>query len=65
VWEEKLRILFECVGDMIIFVFVRFMVRRQEDEDQKEPLAVYCAPFWELRACIVPIVEYPFYVMSQ
>jgi phosphatidylinositol phospholipase C delta len=40
VWEEKLRIPFEWVGDMMVLVFVRFMVRRQEDEDQKKPIAV-------------------------
>ena len=48
VWEEKLRIPFECVGDMMDLVFVRFVVRRQEDKDQEEPLAVYCAPLGSL-----------------
>ena len=42
VWEEKLSIPFDCVGDMMDLIFVRFVVR-QEDKDTEEPLAVYCA----------------------
>ncbi|KAF8799533.1 PLC-like phosphodiesterase [Phlegmacium glaucopus] len=48
VWEEKLRITFDCVGDMIDLVFVRFVVR-QEDKDGEEPLAVYCASLGSLQ----------------
>ncbi|KAG6916583.1 hypothetical protein DXG01_006232 [Tephrocybe rancida] len=47
VWEEKLRIPFECVGDMRELVFVRFVVRASEKEDV-EPLAVYCASLGSL-----------------
>ncbi|KAG6890441.1 hypothetical protein C0992_001634 [Termitomyces sp. T32_za158] len=47
VWEEKLRIPFECVGDMRDLVFVRFVVRASEKEDV-EPLAVYCASLGSL-----------------
>ncbi|KAG6831909.1 hypothetical protein H0H87_003407 [Tephrocybe sp. NHM501043] len=47
VWEEKLRIPFECVGDMRELVFVRFVVRANEKEDV-EPLAVYCASLGSL-----------------
>ncbi|KNZ76581.1 1-phosphatidylinositol-4,5-bisphosphate phosphodiesterase 1 [Termitomyces sp. J132] len=49
VWEEKLRIPFECVGDMQDLVFVRFVVRANEKEDV-EPLAVYCASLGSLGA---------------
>ncbi|KAJ7111490.1 PLC-like phosphodiesterase [Mycena epipterygia] len=44
VWEEKLRIPFSCVGDMLDLVFVRFAVRQDGHKDDDEPLAVYCAP---------------------
>ena len=42
VWEEKLSIPFECVGDMFDLIFVKFVVK-QEDKVTDEPLAVYCA----------------------
>jgi len=42
VWEEKLSIPFECVGDMFDLIFVKFVVK-QEDKVGDEPLAVYCA----------------------
>ena len=48
VWEEKLIIPFECVGDMMDLIFVRFVVR-QEDKDAEEPLAVYCASLGSLQ----------------
>ncbi|KDR75207.1 hypothetical protein GALMADRAFT_157070 [Galerina marginata CBS 339.88] len=48
VWEEKLRIPFDCVGDMMDLIFVRFVVR-QEDKDAVEPLAVYCGSLGSLQ----------------
>jgi len=48
VWEEKLCITFDCVGDMMDLVFVRFVVK-QEDKDGEEPLAVYCASLGSLQ----------------
>ena len=48
VWEEKLSIPFDCVGDMMDLIFVKFVVR-QEDKDTEEPLAVYCAPLGSLQ----------------
>lgn len=48
VWEEKLCIAFDCVGDMMDLVFVRFVVK-QEDKDGEEPLAVYCASLGSLQ----------------
>jgi len=48
VWEENLRIPFECVGDMMDLIFVRFVVR-QEDKETDEPLAVYCASLGSLQ----------------
>jgi len=47
VWEERLRIPFECVGDMFDLVFVRFVVR-QEDREVEEPLGAYCASLGSL-----------------
>jgi hypothetical protein len=44
----QVTIPFECLGDMMDLVFVRFVVRRQEDKDQEEPLAVYCGPLGSL-----------------
>lgn len=48
VWEEKLCITFDCVGDMMDLIFVRFVVK-QEDKDGEEPLAVYCASLGSLQ----------------
>lgn len=49
VWEEKLRLPFECVGDMMDLVFVKFVVRsREDDKEGDEPLAVYCASLGSL-----------------
>jgi phosphatidylinositol phospholipase C delta len=49
VWEEKLNIRFDCVGDMMDLVFVRFVVRQEKDKDGEEPLAVYCASMGSLQ----------------
>ena len=49
VWEEKLNITFDCVGDMMDLVFVRFVVRQEKDKDGEEPLAVYCASMGSLQ----------------
>ena len=43
VWEEKLCITFDCVGDMMDLVFVGFVVRQEKDKDGEEPLAAACA----------------------
>jgi phosphatidylinositol phospholipase C delta len=48
VWEDELGLPFDCVGDMMDLVFVRFVVR-QEVKDSDEPLAVYCAPLGSLQ----------------
>ncbi|KAJ7023444.1 1-phosphatidylinositol-4,5-bisphosphate phosphodiesterase 1 [Mycena alexandri] len=42
VWEEKLRIPFACMGDMMDLIFVRFAVRQDGSKEDDEPLAVYC-----------------------
>ena len=47
VWEQQLSLPFDLVGDMRDLVFVRFSVR-QEDKDDDEPLAVYCASLGSL-----------------
>ncbi|KAH0840350.1 PLC-like phosphodiesterase [Lanmaoa asiatica] len=41
VWQEALRLPFECVGDMRDLVFVRFTIQRDGEPDS-EPIAVYC-----------------------
>ncbi|KAF9052313.1 PLC-like phosphodiesterase [Hymenopellis radicata] len=48
VWEEKLRIPFDCVGGMKELIFVRFVVRQGGQEDE-EPLAVFCASLGSLQ----------------
>ena len=47
VWQEDLHLPFDCVGDMMDLVFVRFAVRHEGSED--EPLAVYCASLGSLQ----------------
>ncbi|EPQ50824.1 PLC-like phosphodiesterase [Gloeophyllum trabeum ATCC 11539] len=49
VWEEDLSLPFDCVGEMMDLVFVRFAVK-QEGGDPEEPLAVYCASLGSLNA---------------
>ena len=41
VWQETLRLPFECTGDMRDLVFVRFTIQRDGESDG-EPIAVYC-----------------------
>jgi phosphatidylinositol phospholipase C, delta len=55
VWEEKLNIMFDCVGDMMDLVFVRFVVRQEKDKDGEEPLAVYCASMGSLQCGTHPL----------
>ncbi|CAL1710104.1 unnamed protein product [Somion occarium] len=47
VWEQGLSLPFDCVGDMMDLIFVRFAVK-QEDKDDEEPLAVYCCSLGSL-----------------
>lgn len=47
VWEETLQLPFECVGDMMDLIFVRFVVQC-EDKDEDQPVAVYCASLGSL-----------------
>jgi phosphatidylinositol phospholipase C delta len=44
VWQEKLSLPFDCVGDMRELVFVHFAVRQDGDTEDDEPLAIYCTP---------------------
>lgn len=48
VWEEHLALPFDCAGDMMDLIFVRFTVK-QEVKDSDEPLAVYCASLGSLQ----------------
>lgn len=47
VWEDKLSLPFDCVGDMFDLIFVKFAVKL-EDKEADEPLAVYCASLGSL-----------------
>ncbi|EMD36767.1 hypothetical protein CERSUDRAFT_137030 [Gelatoporia subvermispora B] len=47
VWEQRLSLPFDLVGDMRDLVFVRFAVK-QEDKDDDEPLAAYCVSLGSL-----------------
>ncbi|KAF8226708.1 PLC-like phosphodiesterase [Tricholoma matsutake] len=44
VWQEKLSLPFDCVGDMRELVFVQFAVRQAGSAEEHEPLAMYCTP---------------------
>jgi phosphatidylinositol phospholipase C delta len=48
VWQEELRIPFDCVGNMKDLIFVRFAVKQADKEDD-EPLALYCASLGSLQ----------------
>jgi phosphatidylinositol phospholipase C, delta len=48
VWEERLRIPFECAGNMLDLIFVRFAVQ-QGDKEVEEPIAVFCASLSSLQ----------------
>ncbi|KAL4076484.1 PLC-like phosphodiesterase [Scleroderma citrinum] len=41
VWQENLRLTFDCVASLFELVFVRFTVLR-DGENEDEPIAVYC-----------------------
>lgn len=41
VWQESLRLTFECAANLLDLVFVRFTVLR-DGENDSEPIAVYC-----------------------
>ncbi|KAH7922577.1 PLC-like phosphodiesterase [Leucogyrophana mollusca] len=47
VWQETMRIPFDCVGGMQDLIFVRFAVRRG-GENEDEPIAVYCVSLGSL-----------------
>ncbi|KAH7910331.1 PLC-like phosphodiesterase [Hygrophoropsis aurantiaca] len=47
VWQESMRIPFDCVGGMQDLIFVRFAVRRDGENDD-EPIAVYCVSLGSL-----------------
>ena len=65
VWEEKLCITFDCVGDMKDLVFVRFVVRQEKDKDGEEPLAVYCASMGSLQCGRSPFDVLTFFFFSD
>lgn len=49
-WNETLHLPFDCVGGMMDLIFVKFTVRQEgKDDDDDEPLAIYCVPLGSLR----------------
>jgi phosphatidylinositol phospholipase C delta len=48
VWNKMLSLPFDCVGDMLDLVFVRFAVK-EDDGNDDEPLAVYCVSLGSLQ----------------
>jgi phosphatidylinositol phospholipase C delta len=48
VWQESLSIPFDCVGGpeggMQNLIFVEFAIRQEGNDDDDDPIAVYCAP---------------------
>nr|WIM36370.1 Ca2+ channel protein Plc [Pleurotus ostreatus] len=50
VWEEQLRLPFDCVGDMTELIFLRFAVKQEgKGGDDDEVLAVFCASLGSLQ----------------
>ncbi|KAL4261944.1 Phosphoinositide phospholipase C [Pleurotus pulmonarius] len=50
VWEEQLRLPFDCVGDMKELIFLRFAVKQEgKGGDDDEVLAVFCASLGSLQ----------------
>ncbi|KAF7979800.1 hypothetical protein HWV62_40854 [Athelia sp. TMB] len=47
-WQEDLHFPFDCVGEMMDLVFVKFTVRHDGRKDEDEPLAIYCASLGSL-----------------
>jgi len=47
VWEEALSIPFDCVGEMMDLIFVKFDVK-EDDGEEHGPLAVYCSSLGSL-----------------
>lgn len=45
-WQEFISIPFECAGDMMDLIFVKFQVK---DEHNGEEIAGFCAPLGSLR----------------
>ncbi|KAF8876848.1 PLC-like phosphodiesterase [Infundibulicybe gibba] len=48
VWEQRLAIPFDCVGEMKELIFVRFAVKQGERDDD-DPLAVFCTSLGNLQ----------------
>jgi len=44
VWQEKLSLPFDCVGDMRELVFVHFAVHQEGNSEEDEPLTMYSTP---------------------
>ena len=62
VWEEKLSLPFDLMGDMKDLVFVRFEVK-EEDGNENHPVGVYCVSLGsllmgEFSVCISSWVEW-------
>jgi hypothetical protein len=53
VWFEGARLPFECVGEMMDLIFVKFAVR-QESWEESEPLAVHCSSLGNLQCGETP-----------
>ena len=47
-WNEKISLPYDCIGDMHDLVFVRFAVK-EDDGDDDDPLAVYCVSLGSLQ----------------
>ena len=48
VWQEELRLPFECVGDMLGLVFVKVAIKHK-GQDSAEPLAIHCSSLGSLQ----------------
>lgn len=49
IWDEQLDMKFEVAGDMLDLVFIRFLVRDEDDDEDDQPLAMHCASLGSLK----------------
>lgn len=63
VWDEELCVPFDCLGDMMDLIFVEFQVRQEGKDDQDdEPIGVYCVPLGCLQQGTYSPLSAPFLV---
>ena len=66
VWREELCLPFDCVGDMRELIFVEFVVRQDGQNEDHEPLGIYCTPLGCLeQGMLSPDMDYGIFTVSD